>query len=483
MQDSCDAPAETTARNVRAALWRTARSALLRAWRDAPQYEAAVSWAGARRAALRCACCAVLLFAALAGTRPRSHVDLYPSYVAAHLANEGRWEHIYHRSVWLFRASDDPEWNRRAEALIAPQQLMGTSFVYHPWYLQILRPLVTLAPYMTFQAKWIVFNRLCVVAVGFLSALLLGLTRWREQLLLTFVVAIASTTSDSVHVGQNGLAALSFALAATAAWRSRTPLWVGGALAACAWACKPWCASLVLLCFMLRGMRAGLWTALVLACVMIVLPELTLSPVLMRDYREVTLVMTGISVRAFNNVSLLSIFERLSTPDWTQHLSDWTPRVAATGLRALASSLTIACFVAGVCVWWRRRASARYVIASYLAFMLVPLGICWTHYFVFALPLACLCTFDVGSPRLLRGLGIALLALLSGLLEFLQLSTDPLWNALFQPSVYPSQHAAPMLLLVTTCLAALLLGPREQGESPARVRARHVPARATRAQP
>lgn len=461
MHDSCDAAAGTPPPRERFGRWRSLRCSLRNALRHAPRYEAELSWAEVRRAALRCSCCALLLLAALATSRPRSHVDLYPSYVAARLANQGRWDHIYHRTVWLFRSSDDPEWNRRAKALIHPQPLMGTSFVYHPWYLQILRPVVARVPYPTFQAEWIVFNRLCIVAVALWLSVLLGFARWREQLLLTFVIGFASTTSDSVQDGQNGLAALSFALAAASAWRSRAPLWLGGVLAAGAWACKPWCASLVVLCFVLRGLRAGLLTALALAFAMIVLPDLVLPPVLMRDYRDVTLAMAGISVKAFNNLSLLSIFERLSSPDWSQHLLDWTPHVASPQLRALAASITLALFASAAWIWWRRRPSLRYAIAAYLGFMVLPLGICWTHYFIFALPLACVCSFDQRSPVILRGLGILLLALLLGLMEFLQISTDPIWTLLFRPMVYPWQHAAPMLVLAVTCLAALWLAPHD----------------------
>src|SRR5262245_38261107 len=49
---------------------------------------------------VRFVCCALLVFAVLERIQPQSHVDLYPAYVAARLANEGQWDHIYHRSIW-----------------------------------------------------------------------------------------------------------------------------------------------------------------------------------------------------------------------------------------------------------------------------------------------------------------------------------------------------------------------------------------------
>jgi len=427
---------------------------------DLPR-EQGLTWPRARQALLRCACCAALLFAAHSGLQPRSHIDLYPSYVAARLANEGLWEHIYHPTVWLFRESDDPVWNQRGRALLAPQPLLETSFVYHPWYLQGLRPIAALVPYASFQASWIVLNRLCIVAIGLALALLLRAERWRDQLLLTLVLAFASTSIDSVDVGQNELPALSFALFAALAWRSRAPLWLGGLLAACAWACKPWCAALIVLPFVLRGLRAGVMTAAGLGFAMVILPELCMPAALMRDYRAALAGMAGMSNIAFNNVSLLASLERLTTPDWLQRLDDWAPHVAPLWSRVLAHSLTLILFASGAWVWWRRRPAVRYTIAAYLAFMLVPLGICWTHYFVFAFPLACLCTFDERSRWLLRAAGFALLALLFGLMEFLQIGGHPLWTALLQPAVHPWQHATPMLLLVATCFAALSLAPRD----------------------
>lgn len=461
MENSCGAPAW----RGWPALWRTARTELQAAWRHAPRYESGLSWAATRRALLGCVCAAILLFAVFATSRTRGHVDLYPSYVAAHLANEGHWDHIYHSSVWLAQQSD-PLWTKRSLQLVAPEPVQGTSFVYHPWYLQALRPLVSSVPYATFQASWTSVNRLCIVAIGLGVALLVGLARWREQALLTILIGSASVTSYSIQVGQNGLAALAFALAAILAWRSRTPLWLGGALAACAWTCKPWCASLVLLCFVLRGLRAGTLTALALTFVMVVLPELVMPRVLMRDYHTLNLALSVVSVPAINNISLLSVLERLDDPDWSQHLYEWIPHAAEPAARTLALSLTAMLFLGGLWLWWRRRPALSYTCAAYLAFMLLPLGICWIHYFIFALPLACICTFGDHSPRVLRAVGLALLALLCGLMDYVEVSSDALWIRLFTSSVYPWQSGAPIVLVAVTCFAALALAPCDAVRGP-----------------
>ena len=71
----------------------------------------------ARPAAIHSLLCAAIAFGMLAYYKPLPHVDLYPTYVAARLANEGRWGHIYHASIWL-HGSVDPEWDARANELM-----------------------------------------------------------------------------------------------------------------------------------------------------------------------------------------------------------------------------------------------------------------------------------------------------------------------------------------------------------------------------
>jgi hypothetical protein len=324
-----------------------------------------------------------------------------------------------------------------------------------------MRPVVSRLNYTEFQELWFTVNRLCIVAVAFGITLLAGLSRWRDQALLTVLIAAASVTTYSMFTGQNILVALTFALAATLAWQSSAPLWLGGVFAACAWACKTWCVSLVVLCFLLRGPRAGAMTSVVLGFVMVVLPELVMPGALMDDYHMLTLALSVISVPAFNNISILSNFERLSDSSWSTHLHEWIPHAAHPALRTLALSLTTVLFLPGVLIWRRRRASVRYACAAYLAFMLLPLGVCWTHYFVFALPLACMCCFGDHRSRTLRALGLALLMLLCGIMDYLEDGDSPLWNFVFQPSAYPVKQSAVVVFVVITCFAALGLAPRE----------------------
>jgi hypothetical protein len=427
-----------------------------RAYRYTPAREGRLSIGALRAALLRTACCGVLLFAVLAPLQPLPHTDLYPGYVAADLANQGRWDHIYHRSVWLYNGAD-PLWDQRVGELTKGASA-GTSFVYHPWYLQIMRPIVAHVSWPAFQQGWVVFSKGCVVAIGLGISLVFGFETLAGQALVTLAVGLSGTVVDGIELGQNVLPALVFGLAAVASWRSRTPLWVGGLFALLAWTCKPWCATLLLICFLLRGVRAGMITALALGALGGLLPTLVLPQQLMRDYREMTLAVTKISVYGYNNLSILSVFERLTFQDWSTHVFDWQPHEAALKLRLAALGSAGLVFIVGAILWWRRRPGDHYTVAAWFAFMLLPLGICWTHYFVFALPLALVCAFAEDSPVALRLLGVALLALLLGI-PHVGVANPIYQSYLTQPVRYPWREAAPIVLVGCALLAALALAP------------------------
>jgi hypothetical protein len=437
-----------------------AQALLVRAWRYAPTHPAQLSWPAAQLALLRTLCCGALVFGTLAPLQPAPHTDLYPAYVAAKLANEGVWDHIYHSTVWVHNGVD-PEWDRRA-AEITQQPLGGTSFVYHPWYLQMLRPIAAHVPYPTFQAGWVVMSKACIVLAGLGMAILFGLNTLMGQALLTMMLALSSPAVYGIELGQNVLPALVFALAAIVAWRSSAPLWLGAACTALAWACKPWCAALIVLCLLLRGVRATAITSIALALVIAVLPSLVLPDVLMRDYRAMTLAIAGVSVFGFNNISILSIFERFTYPDWSPHLFNWMPHEAELRLRLWALGVAGLVMAAGAALWWLRRPASRFTVAAFLAFMLLPLGICWTHYFAFAIPLGLVCMFDAKSPLSLRALGTALLTIHMGIMSRVAVPAD----YLSAPARYPWQQTAPMALTIAVILAALALAPREEAEEP-----------------
>jgi hypothetical protein len=436
---------------------REARVLLTSWWRASPSYPAAFSWRSTRAAALRTLCCAALIWASLAHFTPEPHVDLYPSYLASRLADEGRWDHIYHPALWLY-GGVDPVWEARARAL-GIDTAQGTSFVYHPWYLYALRPLAAHVDYPTFQRLWVWLSKGCIVGVGLCLSLLLGWRTLGAQLLATLLVAHASPTLSGIDVGQNVLPALLFSLAAALAWRSRAPLWLGGLFAAAAWCCKPWCALLPLLCFALRGLRAGAATALGLALLMLALPPLLLPAALMRDYAALNLALTRVTIDGWNNLSLLSLLERSARPDWSLHLLEWIPSDASSALRASALGLAAALGASGVLVWWRRRPDPASTTVAWLAFMLLPLGVCWTHYFLFVLPLALAVGFAPSAPPALRAAALVLLVLVTGMAVWYDVPRAQLLAYRAAPPRYPWFQALPLALSAAVALACLWFAP------------------------
>jgi hypothetical protein len=413
---------------------------------------------GARQLALRTLACAAVVFGLLASRRFHPHVDLYPSYVAARLANEGAWDRIYHPSAWL-HGGVDPAWDQAARSYgVDPGQ--GTAFVYHPWYLSALRPIAARLDYPGFQRLSLWINGASLVLVGLALAALLRWPGLAGQLLATLVVALASPTPSGIDLGQNVLPALACSLAAVLAWRDGAPLWLGLLAAALAWMCKPWCALLLPLCFLLRGARAGAISAAALGGLMIALPELLMPRVLMRDYAALNQALLRTSVPGWNNLSVLSILERATQPDWSLHLLEWIPRRPSPALATAALGVSAALLVLALWICWRRRPAASWVAAGWLALMLVPLGICWTHYFLFALPLACLAGSARVSPPALRAAALALLALVMTMATLFDVDGVDLASYAAQPLGFPWLYALPMLLLASVALGALWLAPR-----------------------
>jgi glycosyl transferase family 87 len=432
------------------------RQTLARFWGATPTCSPAFSWERCRASALRTLSCGAVVWAMLGRVRKLPMIDLYPTYVAAHFANDGRWERIYHPSLWL-HGGIDPLWDARARQLIGGT-VYGTSFVYHPWYLNAARPLAAIVDYSGFQRGSLALNKLCIVFIGLGLARLLRWHTLPQQLLLTLLVGMASTTFSGIELGQNVLLALAFCLGAALAWQSGANLLVGGLFAALAWMCKPWCALLVVLCFLLRGLRAGVLTSAALAALMLVLPELVLPDVLMHDYRAMNLALTHTSLSGWSNLSVLSMFERAADPDWSQHLLDWFPRRSLLAPRVGALAVTLAVLGAGAVIWWRKRPGPEWTSAAWLAFMLIPLGICWDHYLIFAFPLACMASFSDKAPLALRALGLSLLAVL---LALQLVVTGPLAepsSALIADAPNLWLRAVPMALVAGGCLCALWFG-------------------------
>jgi len=409
----------------------------------------------ARPAAIHSLLCAAIAFGMLAYYKPLPHVDLYPTYVAARLANEGRWGHIYHASIWL-HGSVDPEWDARAN-----------EFVYHPWYLNAARPLAARMTYETFQQFWVWISKGSLVAAGLSMALLMRWRRLEHQLLLTLLVALSPTTLYGINLGQNVLPALVFSLAAALAWQSGASLAIGGGFAALAWMFKPWCAALLPLCWLLRGVRAGALSSAALLALMVALPELLMPRELMQDYHAMNLALAESSTLAWNNLSVQAIVERFAKPDWSQQLGVFGAQTAALSHRALALLAVAAIVLSALLIWLRRRPAPAATSAAWLALMLLPVSVCWIHYFIFALPVACLVAFSGGMPWLARLSGAALLALVPSLEALYGLTPAEYLAYQTHPAGLPWLRMLPMALVACTSLSALRYARRAPQKAPA----------------
>jgi hypothetical protein len=220
----------------------------------------------------------------------------------------------------------------------------------------------------------------------------------------------------------------------------------------------------------LRGLRAGVWTSAALAALMLVLPELVLPDVLMRDYRAMNLALTNVSISGWSNLSLLSIIERANNPQWALQLQDWIPRAPLPAHRFAALAMAALVFGLGAVAWWRKRPTPEWTSAAWLAFMLIPLGICWNHYLVFAFPLACLAAFSEKAPLGLRAAGLGLLAIVLAPQLTIDIARAPLFSSVIAGPSGRWLRSLPMTSIAGVFSCAL----RFSGEAPSPIARRSL---------
>jgi hypothetical protein len=92
-----------------------------------------------------------------------------------------------------------------------------------------------------------------------------------------------------------------------------------------------------------------------------------------------------------------------------------------------------------------------------MALVLLALGVCWSHYLVFALPLVVRTLFDPKLPWLLRGVALTL-----GLwLWHMMSAAAPILPVMRPPALWALIYSAPLLLGVALPLA--LAAARRRG--------------------
>ena len=402
---------------------------------------------------LRVLFCASVVLVMQWPSRPTSHTDLLPTYFAARMAVDKEWADVYPLPTPEGGAAHGLTWTAKAASLGLSPAGVGP-FTYHPYYLRAAALLAKEHSYDDFKKYMVRANRFAVVWTAFELACLLGVTSVSGQLLLTLLLFGCSPVLSALEFGQNTLPALAFCMAALRLFSlgsGSTSLLLGGLCAALAWACKPWCAILLPVCFLFRApLTAGLVTVSV-AGVMTLVPLALFPRVLIEHYSAFAAELSRITVPGWHNLSLLMNLERVTDPAWLERFNyyghvyptDWT-RYTSLGI-----SLFVLLVAAGAVLV--RRPQSAWINATALALALIPLGVVWTHYFAFALPLAILASAGDHDSRVLRLAGCVLLAELV-LLEY--------WLIFEFQRTSPWPVMVPIASVGLVSMLALWLGPR-----------------------
>lgn len=356
---------------------------------------------------LRTIVCAAVLFLVQWPVSPDSHIDLAPTVVAARLASTGHWGEIYPAP-----GTDPAAWFNAANELALDVRVAGP-FTCHPYYLAVATKLVEGVPYPKIKDAFIALNRVGIALIALEMAQLLGLFSVGAQLLLTLFLASCSPVISNLHFGQNSLLALTFALGALLVWaRSQgvLSLVIGVLLAICACSCKPWCVLLLPVLFLLRDVRSAVLGSLTTLFAVMVLPFFLFDRALIVQYRLFLDELRRITIPGFLNLSTTAAIHRLRSDDWLSNIESWANFRPSATVAGLAAAFAGTAFLLSVIALFVRRPAVSWLLAASLGLILVPLGVAWTHYFVFALPVAILGSAGNHDSRLLRFSALGLLA-------------------------------------------------------------------------
>ena len=394
----------------------------------------------------------------------RCRIDLQPTFLAGRLWAAGESGSIYQPGVFVMKDHADPAW------VAASLRHVGgppceTTFVYSPWYIVLTAPLTNTLSLDEFVTLWLVLNAVCTAWIGWESvAWAGGEERWKR-----FVGAVLAgsliTAMYGAFLGQNVAICLALVMAgvrlATGGMRGQVRGGVAFLLAAL---CKPWAILLIPVLGLSRR-----WVALAVAGIGTLMLMLgAQSPIFPAEMREDYVAMNCNLVKmtnvAINNVALRAFLHRLADPGWSKRIISWSPETAEPGLR-LAEMVMIG-LVALCAAWpvWRKRRDLRRIMAAALPLVLVPLGICWTHYLLLLVPGLWMLIFRRNRiiPGVLAWGIVALLALLPFHLVPLNFQlavvSPRTEEAAEHPLVWACWYGLPLLMALGTAILVLRSG-------------------------
>ncbi len=394
-------------------------------------------------------------------------LDVVPTYIAARVWASGHPEAIYHPSIWLVAGAIHPEW--LAEAAKHAMPMPNTSFVYGPTYLALVRPLATSLSLERFLQVVTLLSAGAGLILGYQSTCSIPrMPDWGRWLVAT-AVSLSFPAAYTAYLGQNGLIAACLVLVGFRCSEDQRWRWFGVVLLVAACAFKHWC---VLLLFVLLLARE--WQLFVAAlggyglCIW-GLPKLLMPEAMLQGNLMVLEKLPKVSLVAFNDASVRSLIRRLQWPEWPEASRVWNSATQVQG-REYIVEVALSLLVAGLFVWlaWTKRPPLMELGACAMAVVLWPLGICWSHYFVFALPMVVLVIADQTAPPWVRVIGCATALWLSELMALCAPAPEDL-----HPSwAWAWVISAPLLLSVLVALSWLVtrrvVHTREGGMAAAR---------------
>jgi hypothetical protein len=381
-------------------------------------------------------------------------MDLYPTWIAAQVTAVGAPEAAYNAGVWTGQGYH-PAWIAAMKAKGLPTSA-GTSFHYGPAYLWLTWPLTRLLSLPQLTVLFFAGNALSVSYLALELGRPLGWTRPWLRALPMLLLGLSFPVLYAVELGQNVPITLALAWAGARALGPGEKPWLGISLWVLASLFKPWFVLAFVLLLLAKRWKdfaagAGAWALLA-----VLLPKV-LTPELAAGYSQVNQALLTTTVVPQNNISLRSHVLRLSDPDWIGMVSNWQPVQISPQSMQLELYALLAVGL-GILVWGliRPRAWLDLVRVGLVA-MLLPLGIVWTHYLIFAFPLIAALVADGRRP--LRWLGIALSTYM--LAMWPHAIQDPVhahrWKdieafALADPSLGALRAALPLALVVLALL-------------------------------
>jgi hypothetical protein len=244
--------------------------------------------------------------------------------------------------------------------------VVGTSFLYHPAFLSLIRPLVSV-PVGTAAVVWGVMSLAAYAGVWGMMGRLLRLTR-QDAALWGVVMLLAVGAFESAWMGQvNMLVAL--LVTAALLLTDRRPV-LAGVLMALAIVCKT-TPALLLLYWACIGRWRVIAAALIGLVALSVLGVLMFGWSVLADFVTVSMQVSGATIGNPNNVSPAALMQSLGV---SYGVATWVQRTIALGL--LLPAVTLA---------YRRR-DTLLAFAALLVVMVMASPIMWGHHIVLALP-------------------------------------------------------------------------------------------------